>query len=237
VANVYLRQAGIELIPDDSVLVPVSDQIGSSSLDRRVVSAAPVSAEPGHFDVKVNDQNMTFGAAVTSDALRAIRVNARNEVIVFAYVQSIAAVVSNGRLTNPLAATIANPINHAPTPRSVPPRPSARFLIARHDVVELRHRQPVGDLVSHTSTVPQSKDMPQFVRKGATVCQIRSDAGSRGGDVCIDGRRRNDDAPLQVRIPRCGRGASEIHCCCTENRHSHHARGHIGRNAGSGDER
>jgi hypothetical protein len=91
------------------------------------------------------------------------------------------------------------------------PDDSVLVLIARHDVVELRHRQPVGDLVSHTSTVPQSKDMSQFVRKGAAVCQIRSDAGSRG--------------------------ASEIHCCCTENRHSHHARGHIGRNAGSGDER
>jgi hypothetical protein len=71
---------------------------------------------------------MTFGAAVPSDALRAMRVNARNEVIVFAYVHSIAALVVNRRREKPLAVTVANPINHAPKARRDPPQPSARFL-------------------------------------------------------------------------------------------------------------
>src|SRR5262249_4268599 len=59
---------------------------------------------------------------VLSDALRAVRVNARNEVVVFAYVHSV---VSS---TPALAITVANPLNHAPKPRSVPPQASARFL-------------------------------------------------------------------------------------------------------------
>ena len=94
VANIFLRQAGLELIPDDSAEVALragNNQIGLAVLDPRVVTAtratigSPPAVEPGHFDVKVNDQSMTFHASVIGDSLRAVRVNARNEVIVFAY--------------------------------------------------------------------------------------------------------------------------------------------------------
>src|SRR5438552_11626058 len=60
---------------------------------------------------------MTFRGTL-DDGLRAVRVNARNEVIVFAYQHS--AVIAGG-----IAATVAAPVNHAPEGRRIPPRSSS----------------------------------------------------------------------------------------------------------------
>ena len=123
VANIYLRQIGIELIPDTSTDVASSAgnaAIGQPKLDRHVVAATPEG--DGVFNVKVDDQSMTFRTVVLSDALRAIRVNARNAVVVFAYIHSIV-IPDDPKNNGALAVTVANPVNHSPE-RKIPPKPS-----------------------------------------------------------------------------------------------------------------
>ena len=115
IANIYLRQAGLELIPDDSTSIASptgNDFVGLASLDKHVVSVTFI--ENGHFDVKVDDQRFTFQAA-DEDADDAVRINARNEVLVFAYMNSLA----SGNTVRAQAQLW--PHNHAPKARKDPP--------------------------------------------------------------------------------------------------------------------
>ena len=112
VANIYLRQIGIELIQDTSADVaappPGNPRVGLADTDRRVVSVAAAAGTTGHFDVFVSDLRMTFRASDAPGADRAVRVNTRNEIIAFAYIESLAA--SN----TALAQTQLWPVNHLP---------------------------------------------------------------------------------------------------------------------------
>ena len=168
VVNIYLRQAGIEMIPDTSAetaqapkaaapglpatpatpaqaaqvatpLLPgvppmpavaarpavpalpavpaqglqaANNKIGQAGLDPFVEKVTQVA--PGFFDVEVNETTLTFGAS-NPRSLDAIRVNARNEVIVLAYIHSQAA-------AGALATALLCPWNHAPLARANPPR-------------------------------------------------------------------------------------------------------------------
>jgi hypothetical protein len=70
IANIFLRQVGIELIPDNSTQVasppPGNSQIGLAGLDHFVVAvtngagATAGSTVAGGFDVEVNDVSLTF---------------------------------------------------------------------------------------------------------------------------------------------------------------------------------
>jgi hypothetical protein len=97
--NLYLRQIGIQLIPDSSTDVATktgTSTIGLAVIDPHVVSATQATNGgtpiPGHFDVVVNQISMTFRAldSGNSAAEGAVRVNARNEIITFAYIESLA---------------------------------------------------------------------------------------------------------------------------------------------------
>ncbi len=121
--NIYLRQMGLELIPDDSVEVATTagnPLIGLANLDSSIVTTTRIEA--GHFDVKVNKQRFTFRTTDTQGD-DSIRLNARNEVIVFAYIHSLA----SGN--NVLAQAQVWPHNHAPRDRKDPP--SATTLILK----------------------------------------------------------------------------------------------------------
>ncbi len=120
--NIYLRQVGIELIPDNSAEVARktgNPKIGLAAIDPHVVSVtqftgAGGAAQPGHFDVVVDQISMTFRAqdSGNSAAEGAVRVNARNEIITFAYIESLA----GGTAANPsrtLAQAQFIPTNHA----------------------------------------------------------------------------------------------------------------------------
>jgi len=114
VVNIYLRPAGIEMVPDDSAEVadPAgNNKVGLPALDGKVVAVTRVS--DGHFDVEVNDQALTFQAS-SSDSRSAIRINARNEIVSFAYIHS--------RPGSALATALLCPWNHAPQARVDPPR-------------------------------------------------------------------------------------------------------------------
>lgn len=171
IVNIYLRQAGIEMIADNSAegaspiqaaraalpavvaqpavgaqpptpalpgpppilaqpAVPVrpavpalpalaaraataaNDKVGKASLDASVESVTQVA--PGFFDVEVNNVGLTFGAS-SPRSIDAIKINARNEVITFAYIHSQAA-------AGALATALLCPWNHAPLARANPPR-------------------------------------------------------------------------------------------------------------------
>jgi hypothetical protein len=171
IVNVYLRQAGIEMVPDNSAemaqapkaaapalpatpatpaqaaqpatpalpgppaqpampavparpavpalpaapaqaLQAANTKIGQAGLDAFVEKVTQVA--PGFFDVEVNDASLTFGAG-NPRSLDAIRINARNEVVVFAYIHSQAA-------AGALATALLCPWNHAPLARANPPR-------------------------------------------------------------------------------------------------------------------
>jgi len=170
IVNIYLRQAGIEMIPDDSAevasatrpakpalpavaaqpaiaaqvatpalpgppavaaqpAVPVrpavpdlpaepakaatvaNNKIGNAALDNFVETATQVS--PGFFDIEVNSEALTFNASGPNSD-RAIKINARNEVVCFAYVHTQASVGA-------LATALLCPWNHAPNARANPP--------------------------------------------------------------------------------------------------------------------
>ena len=166
IVNIYLRQMGFELIPDDSAekanplvaakaavpavaaqpaiagqpavpasgrpAVPVrpavqarpavpavaasagNTKVGLSTLDPKVVSVTLV--EPGHFDVEVTDETLTFNN--NPDQYSAIRINARNEVISFAYIDQDPT-FGGGVVT--LATALLCPANHAPKTRARQP--------------------------------------------------------------------------------------------------------------------
>jgi hypothetical protein len=110
--NVYLRQSGIELIPDNSTDVAAkthNSKIGVNATDAHVVSVTASALSTGHFDVVVDLTTMTFRAQDFGNAAAegAIRVNARNEIITFAYIESLA----SG--TQVLAQAQLIPTNHA----------------------------------------------------------------------------------------------------------------------------
>ena len=115
VVNIYLRPAGIEMIPDDSAEVASNtgnNKVGQTALDAKVVTVT--KAKNGHFDVEVNDPAMTFQAA-DGDERGAIRVNTRNEVVSFAFIHSEAGGSSV------LATAKLCPANHAPKTRARQP--------------------------------------------------------------------------------------------------------------------
>jgi hypothetical protein len=174
IVNIYLRQAGIEMIPDDSaemaspartarpalpavaaqaavaaqVATPalpatattpavaaqpavgarpaipdlpampeikastVNNNVGQASLDQKIIEIKRVQA--GHFDVEVDDVSLTFNAS-SPNSRSAIRINARNEVVTFAYIESQPG-------TKTLATALLCPQNHAPQARKDPPR-------------------------------------------------------------------------------------------------------------------
>ncbi|SRR6266851_740882 len=123
VANIYLRQVGIKMVPDDSAEVAAHAgnlKVGTPLTDKRVVSVTKV--EDGFFDVKVNHTDMTRTLADLVAQKKAIRVNAMNEIFNIAYVHSLnnppAAIVD-------LAIAILNPINHGQLGRSDPPHHAA----------------------------------------------------------------------------------------------------------------
>ncbi|MGZ5136405.1 MAG: hypothetical protein ACXWCX_01250, partial [Burkholderiales bacterium] len=108
-------ESGIEMIPDDSAegaSKTGNDKVGLGALDAKLVTVTKV--ENGHFDVEVNDPNMTFQAA-DGDERAAIRINARNEVISFGFIHSEA----GGAGT--LATAKLCPANHAPKTRARQP--------------------------------------------------------------------------------------------------------------------
>jgi Putative peptidoglycan binding domain len=101
--NLYLRQLGIQLIPDTSTDVAAKNHaktdivtIGRKVTDAHVVSVTQATDAgtpmPGHFDVVVDAPSMTFLAldGGPTGAEGAIWINARNEVITFAYIHSLA---------------------------------------------------------------------------------------------------------------------------------------------------
>jgi hypothetical protein len=122
VMNIYLRGAGIEMIPDDSAEVarpPVfgpppargNPIVGLAALEPKVVAVTQV--ENGHFDVEVTGGELTFQAS-NVNARSAIRLNARNEIISLAYIHS--------QPGNAIATALLCPANHAPQARVSPPR-------------------------------------------------------------------------------------------------------------------
>jgi hypothetical protein len=114
IANIWLRQVGIEMIPDNSAEVASSagnNKVGQAALDAKVVAVTKVS--DGHFDMEVNDHTLLFQAS-SANQKNAIRINARNEVISFSYIHSAPG--------SALATALLCPVNHAPKPRNDPPR-------------------------------------------------------------------------------------------------------------------
>jgi hypothetical protein len=96
IANIFLRQAGIELIPDTSTQKaapkPGNPQIGLAALDGFIVAVtdgqtAAGATIGGQFDVEVNAVSLTFRAS-DFRGNQAIQINARNEIITFAYIES-----------------------------------------------------------------------------------------------------------------------------------------------------
>jgi len=166
VVNIYLRQMGFALIPDDSAemaspllaaqaavpavaaqpaiaaqpAVPAAGRpavparpavharpaipavaastgntkIGLAALDPKVIKVTKVDA--GHFDVEVTDTALTFNN--NAQQIPAIRINARNEVISFAYIYQDP---TYGAGTVTLATALLCPANHAPKTRARQP--------------------------------------------------------------------------------------------------------------------
>jgi peptidoglycan hydrolase-like protein with peptidoglycan-binding domain len=129
--NVYLRQLGIQLIPDTSTDVATKKHattdivtIGTRATDQFVVSVTQATNAgaplPGHFDVVVDQASMTFLAqdGGPTGAEGAIWINARNEVITFAYIHSLAVPRPKPGKPKSKLVTLAQaqfiPTNHAP---------------------------------------------------------------------------------------------------------------------------
>jgi hypothetical protein len=119
IANIYLRQIGIKMVPDDSPEVASSAsnlKVGTALTDKRVVSVTQM--EQGFFDVVVNHDDMTKTLADFVAQKKAIRVNAMNEIFNIAYVHSLNNPPAAG---GDLAIAILNPVNHGQLGRSDPP--------------------------------------------------------------------------------------------------------------------
>jgi hypothetical protein len=91
-----------------------NSKVGLSTLDPKVVRVTQV--EPGHFDVEVTDEPLTFNDKPGQKP--AIRINARNEVITFAYIKQDP---TYGKGTVTLATALLCPANHAPKTRARQP--------------------------------------------------------------------------------------------------------------------
>ena len=89
-------------------------KIGLAALDPNVVAVTQV--ENGHFDVEVNDVTLTFNN--NPGQIPAIQINARNEVITFAYINQDPT-FGGGTVT--LATALLCPANHAPKTRARQP--------------------------------------------------------------------------------------------------------------------
>jgi len=85
-----------------------NNKVGVKAIDPHVVSVTQIS--PGHFDVVVDRISMTFRATDFGNfgADGAIRVNTRNEIISFSYIESLA----SGNTV--LASANMNPTVHVP---------------------------------------------------------------------------------------------------------------------------
>jgi hypothetical protein len=91
-----------------------NNKVGQPALDAKIVQVTKVS--DGHFDVEVDDDTLTFNSRAGQSS--AIRVNARNEVVNFAYIE---ADPSLGAGTVVLATALLCPANHAPKDRTRQP--------------------------------------------------------------------------------------------------------------------
>jgi len=171
IVNIYLRQAGIEMIPDNSGEVASANRPASAALPAVVaqpaltaqpatpalagppprpaqpavlarpavpnlpaLAARPATtannkvgkaaldgfvekvtlAAPGIFDVEVNNDRLVFRPRGPQE-VDTIKINARNEVITFAYIHS-------QKSADALATALLCPWNHAPLARANPPR-------------------------------------------------------------------------------------------------------------------
>jgi hypothetical protein len=127
IMNIYLRQTGIELIPDNSVEAtrhtPHNPIVGLAGLEPKVVKVD--RPDPGHFDVEVNDPNLVFQVNQANQD-RAIEINARNSIITFAFIHSMVAPPGLAPNTIVLASANKLPVNHAPKPPQNKPRPYSR---------------------------------------------------------------------------------------------------------------
>jgi hypothetical protein len=123
IANIYLRQVGVKLVPDDSTEVASSSgnlKVGTALTDPRVMSVNML--ETGFFDVVVNHLDMTRTLADDVAQKKAIRVNAINEVFNISYVHSLNSPPTSSA---DLAIAILNPVNHGQLGRSDPPATAA----------------------------------------------------------------------------------------------------------------
>jgi hypothetical protein len=168
VANIYLRQAGIELIPDDSAEAASSAgnaKVGLATLDANVVAVTKV--EDGHFDVEVGDVALTFGAT-KSDSISAIQINARNEIVSFAYMHSEAG-------GSALATARLCPANHAPKARNDPPRAYTKADYTLED-----NGTPSSSLIPKTGMPGDTPvDPVKMIVLFPDVTWLASDPGSR----------------------------------------------------------
>jgi hypothetical protein len=114
VANIYLRQIGVKLVPDDHT--DIADRNGNKlagdlSVDSFIspIGSAIVPIEPGFYDVHVTHPALTDIQNGKVCKRRAIRVNAIGEILNIAYVYSI----DGG---NTLGEAVLIPANHLPGP-------------------------------------------------------------------------------------------------------------------------
>ena len=89
-----------------------NNKVGSPVLDTYVENVTRTG--PGIFDVEVNDAQLTFNAN-TPWSQKAIKINTRNEIISFAY-------INQQNTAGALATALLCPWNHAPLARANPPR-------------------------------------------------------------------------------------------------------------------
>ena len=196
VMNLYLRTAGIELTPDNSAEMASSAgnaKIGQAGLDPKVVAVTKVA--DGHFDVEVNDRNLTFKAP-KSDAIDAIRINARNEIVCFAYINSETS-------SKDLATAYLCPANHAPLARANPPRAytTASYTLPDSGVPSsslipktgFPGDTPVGTVkmivldadVSWQGSSPTTRDVDLLWGISVPTTSIQKSKSAKGGDSTI----------------------------------------------------
>jgi hypothetical protein len=200
IVNIFLRQMGFEMIPDDSAemaspvraaqaaiaevaaqpevkaapptpavgavparpAVPAraavprlpaipevkasaaNNKVGVAALDAKVVQVTRVS--PGHFDVEVNDDTLTYNS--NPGQIPAIRINARNEVISFAYIESDPTLGTAGKT---LATALLCPANHAPKDRTRQPEAWTAATFTLED-----HSAPSSSLIPKTGIPPDT---------------------------------------------------------------------------------
>lgn len=149
IANIYLRQAGIKLVPSDNREL-ASGAGNPKAGDPGIPAAPPFPALPsndplidsismvekGYFEVKLKDTPVGNNLVRTSGALAneeaAIRINAVNEIINISYCFQLGASV--------LGACRLSPVNHGAAPAGAPgpglprPAPSAAAIAGTHTI-------------------------------------------------------------------------------------------------------